>query len=85
MKYPKFAKVAGKKYPINTSFVTALKCFDIVNDDTISDTERSLAVIYKLFGFIPEDNFEEFLNVAIKYLQCGETKENQEIKKGYGF
>lgn len=61
--------------------MTALKCFDIVNDDTISDTERSLAVIYKLFGFIPEDNFEEFLNVAIKYLQCGETKENQEIKK----
>lgn len=81
MKYPKFAKIAGVKYPINTSYITALECFDIVNDGSISDTERSLAIIYKLFGFIPKDNLDKFLNVAIKYLQSGETKEQQTVKK----
>lgn len=81
MKYPKYAKVDGVKYRINTSFTVALKCFDVVDDETISDTERSLAIIYLLFGFIPEDNLDQFLKIAIKYLQCGESKEQQESKK----
>lgn len=82
MKYPKYAKVNGVKYPINTSFAVALKCFDVINDDLISDTERTLAIIYMLFGFIPdEDNIDSFLDLAIKYLQCGESKEEQETKK----
>ena len=54
MKYPKYAKVNGKKYPINTSFRVALKCFEIINDSSISDLERTYAIVYKLFGFIPE-------------------------------
>lgn len=82
MKYPKYAKVDGVRYPINTSFTVALKCFDVVNDETISDTERSLAIIYMLFGFIPpEKNIDKFLDIAVKYLQCGESKETQETKK----
>ena len=51
MKYPKYAKVNGKKYPINTSFRVALKCFEIINDSSISDLERTYAIVYKLFGF----------------------------------
>lgn len=81
MKYPKYAKVDGVKYPINTSFAVALRCMDIVEDETISDMERSLAIIYLLFGFIPDDNLDKFLSIAVKYLQCGETKEEQEAKK----
>ncbi len=81
MKYPKYAKIDGIKYKINTSFTIALKCFDIVNDNGISDTERALAIIYLLFGFIPENNLDKFLDVSINYLQCGESKEQQSIKK----
>jgi len=81
MKYPKYAKVDGMKYPINTSFTVALKCFDVVNDDSISDTERTLAIIYLLFGFIPRDNLDKFLNIAINYLQCGESKKEQSTNK----
>lgn len=81
MKYPKFAKIAGVKYPISTSYLTALKCFDIVNDSSISDSERSLAIMFKLFGFIPETNLDKFLDVTVRYLQRGETREQQSTKK----
>lgn len=81
MKYPKFAKIDDKEYPINTSYITALKCFEIINDSSISDTERSLAVIYKLFDHIPDKNADKFLEVAIKYLQRSETTEQQNAKK----
>ena len=55
MKYPKHVTIGGVKYPINTDFRVALKCFDIINDETIGDTERTYAVVYKLFGLIPKD------------------------------
>lgn len=78
MKYPKYVKSNGKKYPINTDFKVALKCFEIINDSSIGDTERTYAIVYKLFGFIPEDNeMELFVEKAEKYLGCGETQEEQ--------
>lgn len=81
MKYPKYAKVNGKKYPINTSFTVALRCFEVIEDETISDTERTLAIIYLLFGFIPDNHLEDFLSIAKQYLQCNETYEQQSLKK----
>lgn len=80
MIYPKYGKVNGKKYPINTSFKVALRCFDVVEDDSISDTERALAIIYLLFGFIPKDHLDDFLAIATQYLQRGETTEQQSAK-----
>lgn len=77
MNYPEYVLVDGKKYKINTSFQTALQCFDIINDSSIGDHERALAVLYKLLGFIPTENTEEFFRLAKKYLQCGETIEEQ--------
>lgn len=81
MQYPKYAKVDGVKYPINTSFKVALRCFEVADDETISDTERTLAIVYLLYGFIPENNLDKFLQIAVNYLQCGETKEIQSSKK----
>lgn len=81
MQYPKFAKVDGVKYPLNTSFKVALRCFEISEDESISDTERSLAIIYMLYGFIPDKNIDKFLQIAVNYLQCGESKDTQMSKK----
>ena len=81
MEYPKQALIDGCKYPINTSYKIALNCFDIVNDDGISDAERTMAIIYLLFGFIPHDNIDKFLDIAIKYLGCGETQEEHHSRK----
>lgn len=78
MIYPTKIEVKGNIYPINTDYKVALKCFDIINDKEIGDLERTYAVIYKLFGFIPDDEYMEiFVKKASIYLACGETQEQQ--------
>lgn len=82
MKYPKHVTIDGVKYPINTDFRVALKCFDIINDENISDTERTYAVVYKLFGLIPKDeDMHIFVEKVEKYLGCGETQEQHKERK----
>lgn len=72
--YPEYVKVGDKKYKINTSYKTAIKCNTIAEDNNINDIERALAIIYKLFGEEALDdveNREELLKKAVKYLSCG--------------
>lgn len=78
--YPEYAEIKGKKYKIDTNFETALKCFEVVNDKSITDFERANAVVYLLFDFIPKKDFNLFLEKAIKYLQCGQDIETQNSK-----
>ena len=71
MNNPEYVKVGDKKYKINTDFRVAIECNNIAQDDTIGDTERSLAIIYKLFGDEGLDNsqdWDKLLELAIKYL-----------------
>ena len=74
MIYPKFIEVNGNQYIINTDFRIALDCDRIAKDNTINDYERSLAIIYKLFGDKGLNNpndYEGLLDGAVKYLKCG--------------
>ncbi len=82
MEYPEYAEINGKEYKIDTSFETALKCFEVIEDSTITNYERGLAVCYLLFDYVPKDEeAEAFLEKAKFYLQCGETFEEQNSKK----
>ena len=74
MRYPEYAEIKGIKYKINTDYRVALRCFEVIEDDSISDEERTLAVIYLLFGEVPTDNLEDFLRIAGTYLRCGEPE-----------
>ena len=47
--YPEYAEINDKKYKINTDFRVAIECQNIATDESISDYERALAIIYKLF------------------------------------
>ena len=85
MNYPEYAKIGDKKYKINTDFRVAIECQSIATDESISDYERALAIIYKLFGddgINDFDNYEKLLEIAIKYLGCGKeiesSKNNEE-------
>lgn len=77
MNYPEYTEINGKKYKINTDFRYAIECNRIAEDYTIGDFERSLAIIYTLFGEeginTPSD-YEKLLQMAQKYLLCGEEK-----------
>lgn len=79
--YPEYAEINGKEYKIDTSHRTALRCFEIINDEDIPETERSLAIVYLLFDFLPDKNIDLFLEKAMVYLQCGESLEEQNNKK----
>lgn len=81
MTYPTTAEINGKRYPINTDYREAMRCFEVIHDNTISDYERAYAIVYILFGFIPEDEeMQSFVDMAVKFLQSGQTKEQQEQK-----
>lgn len=76
--YPEYAIINGKKVKINTDFKVALRCFEVLNDNTIGEHERALAIVYLLFNVIPPyDELNEYTRQSIKFLQCGEEpKEN---------
>lgn len=84
--YPEYAEIEGKLYKINTDYRYALQCFKIINDSTISDMERAIALISVLFGEEDENgnviNIPDNLNIALEkakiFLSCG--NKNQDIK-----
>lgn len=78
MENPQYAKIGDKKYKINTSYKVALKCNDVALDDDIGDYEKTLAIIYLLFGdegLADKQNYDRLLDLAYKYLSCGEEPE----------
>lgn len=85
MTYPEYAEVAGKRYKINTDYRVALRCFEVIEDDSICDEERALAVVYLLFGVIPTTDLEDFLRIAGVYLRCGEKENNQTAERDMDF
>lgn len=81
MTYPEYANIKGVKYKINTDFRVALRCFQLLDDDEITDEERAYATIYMLFGFVPEEDADLFLDKCKFYLQCGQTEKQQSSKE----
>lgn len=78
MNNPEYVKIGDKKYKINTDFRVALECNKIAEDKSISDTERALAIIYKLFGDVGIndcENQQKLLRLGIKYLCMGKELE----------
>ncbi|MDL2276386.1 bacteriophage Gp15 family protein [Breznakia sp. OttesenSCG-928-G09] len=77
MNYPTYIEYEGE-YEINTDFRVALKCLELINDKSIEDMERSIAVVTMLFGEdIPVN--DETLSLAVKFLQCGDVQEQNHI------
>ena len=85
MNYPEYGRVKGEKYKINTDYRAALRCFKVIDDETICDEERALAVIFILFGFIPENNLDDFLRIAGDYLRCGEAETTSASERDMDF
>ncbi len=84
MNNPEFVEIDNKKYKINTDYRIALKCDEVARDTTIGDYERSLAIIYLLYGdagIMDKKNYAELLRLATKFLSCNqeEINEHEEI------
>ncbi len=76
---PEYVKIENKKYKINTDFRVAIKCNNIALDNSIGEYEKSLAIIYKLFGdegLKDFDNHEKLLELGQRYLRLDKDYEN---------
>ena len=86
--YPEYAEIDGEMYKINTGYEYALQCFKIIDDKSISDMERAIAIVSILFGReengdivgIPE-NLDKALEKASIYLSCAKDDKNSKVTK----
>ncbi len=86
--YPEYAEIDGKMYKINIGYEYALQCFKIIDDKSISDMERAIAIVSILFGReengdivgIPE-NLDKALEKASIYLSCAKEDKNSKVTK----
>lgn len=88
MNNPEYVKIGEKKYKINTDFRVAIECDKIARDEDISDIERALAIIYKLYGdegLNDTDNYERLLELATKYLSMGKEIEDEKEEPDMDF
>lgn len=87
--YPEYAEVNEKKYKINSDFRTAIRCNEIIEDETIKQIEKSLAIICILFGedaLDDEENLKDLLDIAYKFLYCNkEEQTNTHYEKDFDF
>lgn len=72
MDYPRFIEIDGKQFALDTDYRTAIKCFEVIQDGSIDDYERSLAVIYLLLNDIPDVDLNKTMELLQKYLSCGQ-------------
>lgn len=72
-------KIENTIYEVNTDFRTAIECDRIARDKNINDLERSLGILYTLFGNIDHpEHYEKLMNWALDYLSLGKgTTENK--------
>lgn len=74
---PEFVKINNIQYKINTDYRVAIECESVARDETISDYERSLAIIYLLYGdegLASKNDYTLLLELGIKYLSCGQDR-----------
>lgn len=81
MNNPEYVKIRGKKYKINTDFRVALKCNEVSMDTSIGDLERTLAIVYLLFGdegIDPKnrDDLSELVDLGYRYLTLDKEPTN---------
>lgn len=83
MKNPEFVQIKEKRYKINTSYLVALECDKIAKDEKIGGYERTLAIIYKLFGedgLNAHENYAELLELAKRYINIGKVSKAEKTQ-----
>lgn len=74
MNNPEYIKLDGEKIKLNTDYRIGLKCQEIAEDTSISDTERALAIEYLLIGekCFEIKNQDKLIELLLKYLSMNE-------------
>lgn len=84
--YPTKIEANGNIYEINTDYRVALSCFEVLDDEEITDVERFYAIESLLLGINVDSKDDKVLNEKIAlYLRCGREKntDKSEIDMDY--
>jgi len=76
-KFPKSVEVGGKKYDIETDFRACLKIMLAFEDQDLTDLEKRLIMISRIYKGTPPDSPEAF-EKAIWFLNCGKINNSEE-------
>lgn len=85
---PGYVKIGNQKYKINSDFRIALECNNIAMNNSIKEYEKSLAIIYKLFGekgLNDFDNHQKLLELGQRYLRLDRDIENSKEEPDMDF
>ena len=91
MNNPEYVRTKnGKNYKINTDFRVALKCNEVSMDASIGDLERTLAIVYLLFGdegIDPKnrDDLSELVDLGYRYLTLDKEPTNSDEEPDMDF
>lgn len=77
--FPRYAKIDGVKYELNTDFRTCLKIIEAFEDRKLMPFEQQAIMVHLLYKETPHD-YEKAIEAGIKFLDCG--KENQKESSG---
>lgn len=78
-KLPTAVRVDGKVYPVNTDFRVCLKIVIAFEDPELASAEKQTIMCRLLYGKNIPDNLEAACMQAVKFLNCGESiNENEE-------
>lgn len=74
---PKSLTVDGRAYEINSDFRVALLIFEAYNDPELSDLEKSMVCLQRLYKEVP-DNAQQALTRATWFLDGGDTPKSKQ-------
>lgn len=75
-------------YTANVDFRVAIECNRIAEDKTIGDYERSLAILYMVYGddgLEHQEHYERLLEWVLNYFSCGKEIEADDDKPDMDF
>lgn len=78
---PTTLEVDGVEHPIRSDFRDALECISAINDEDLTESERSFCVLYILFKDLSKiQNYAEAVEKACWFLSAGKSH-NKELPK----
>lgn len=81
---PTKVNVGGKDYDVRTDYRVILEIFEAMNDEELSDTDRSLCCLvmfYIDFDKIKDVNYQEAIEKMLWFINCGEEDDNTKRPK----
>ena len=77
---PKALEINGKEWDIRSDYRNILRIFDALTDDELSDSEKLLVVLTRMyvdFEHMPREDYEEAYKQASKFMECHEHSDDK--------